>query len=202
MQGNVLGQSGGSAKINGIIEEYKVASGGNVNARSFVKFINEFEASKEGNEIIPDNNAIKNGGTINSAIAISDNKVFVVTASETNLYSKIYTINENTIIAGTITILSGETITCISTTLLSNNRVFVSYVNNTNNLNGIICTIDSNTDIITVGNPNPILGTVVNASSIAIADNSVFISLILNTSKCYLYGIVCTIDGDKITVRN
>lgn len=38
MQGNVLEQTGGGGdKINGIVEEYVVASGGNVNAGEFVK---------------------------------------------------------------------------------------------------------------------------------------------------------------------
>ena len=35
-----LNLAGGSSKINGIIEEYKVASGGNVNAGDFVRLIN------------------------------------------------------------------------------------------------------------------------------------------------------------------
>lgn len=42
MQGNVLGQTSGGLKINGIIEEYKVASGGNIRAGDFVKFINAY----------------------------------------------------------------------------------------------------------------------------------------------------------------
>lgn len=42
MQGNILGQTGGGLKINGIIEEYKVASGGNVRAGDFVKFVNTY----------------------------------------------------------------------------------------------------------------------------------------------------------------
>lgn len=42
MQGNVLGQLGGGIKINGIIEEYKVASGENVRVGEFVKYINNY----------------------------------------------------------------------------------------------------------------------------------------------------------------
>lgn len=42
MQGNVRGQSGGGLDIQGIIQEYKVASGGNINAGDFVKFINNY----------------------------------------------------------------------------------------------------------------------------------------------------------------
>ena len=40
MQGNVLGQSGGNSKINGLIEEYKVAAGENVKAGDFVEYDN------------------------------------------------------------------------------------------------------------------------------------------------------------------
>lgn len=42
MQGNILGQTGGGLKINGIIEEYKVISGGNVRVGDFVKYINNY----------------------------------------------------------------------------------------------------------------------------------------------------------------
>lgn len=47
MQGNVLGQAGANLKINGIIEEYKVASGGNIRGGDFVKFIDNYRYGKQ-----------------------------------------------------------------------------------------------------------------------------------------------------------
>lgn len=82
MQGNVLGQAGGSSKINGIIEEYKVASGGNVNAGDFVRFV---ENKTKATEMYYNDN--KQGQYNVSAVAIDNGKVFIAYGLE-NKYDK------------------------------------------------------------------------------------------------------------------
>ena len=129
MQGNILGQNNSSSnsnlKINGIIEEYTVASGGNVNAGDFVKFINNFTV----NEDTKLSTAAGTGGVI-SAIQLTDNKVFIAHIDNYHLYGMIVTINkDNSITVGTDTKLStaADTGIRISTVKITDNKIFIAH---------------------------------------------------------------------------
>ena len=105
MQGNVLGQTGSNLKINGIIEEYKVASSGKVNAGDFVKYINTYGIDIGENTQI---SSADYSGNIGSAVQIDTNKVFIAYSSGSlvTLYGIICIIEEENITAGEATQLS------------------------------------------------------------------------------------------------
>ena len=54
--------NGGSSSINGLLQQYKVSSGGNISAGDFVKFVNSVEPDKELTTV----NKIKNGEIVES----------------------------------------------------------------------------------------------------------------------------------------
>lgn len=94
MQGNVFGQSGGGLKIDELIEEYKVASGGNVSVGDFVKFIEKYNTGNDTKLT-----ARYNAGEIISAVALLSNKVFIAFGYNTGsgFFGVVCTINDNTI---------------------------------------------------------------------------------------------------------
>ena len=66
------------AKINGIIQDYVVASGGNVNAGDFVKYLNEITIEQD--------TKLDSGSNFISAVKLSENKVFIAHGSEPYLW--------------------------------------------------------------------------------------------------------------------
>lgn len=208
MQGNVLGQSGGSAKINGIIEEYKVASGGNVNAGNFVKFVNDYGTQGLKNDLLLD--SIKYSGTIGSAVALSENSVFIAyqrlpdnNNSINYPYGVVCTIEGDTITMGAITKLS--IYTCdpnnLSVTMLSSNKVFVAFVDKDGDkLYGVVCTIS--TRAISAGSKVTIAETSLynyKLSIVSLSSSKVFIAY-ADTNK-YVTGVICDINGTVITTN-
>lgn len=94
MQGNVLGQSGSGLKIDELIKEYKVASGGNVSAGDFVKFVEKYNLGTDTRLT-----SRSSTGEIISAVVLSSSKVFIAFAYNTGsgFFGVVCTINGNTI---------------------------------------------------------------------------------------------------------
>lgn len=126
MQGNVLGQTGSSLKINGLIEEYTVASGGNVNAGDFVSFVNDSISNE--NELELNSNAVK---WDISAVLLNENKVFIAySSSDDYLYGVICTIDDKNVTVSNATQLSSISNSGYmyrSVTVLDNNTVFIAH---------------------------------------------------------------------------
>lgn len=207
MQGNIRGQAGGGFDINGIIEEYTVASGGNVNAGDFVKFVNEI-----GTDTAINSSTTYTGNVI-SAVALSKNKVFIAHSydkSNNYLYGMVCTINGTVITMGADTQLNATNNTgyAISAVALSENKVFIAYryyYQRNYYMCEVVCTIDGTT--ITKGidtyryHSNNISNYTI--SAVALSENKVFIAYGFNdSSNYYLIGIICTIDGTTITEEN
>lgn len=213
-QVKIRGQSGGSSKINGIIEEYKVASGGNVNAGDFVKFVENEYGTENRLDTTP------HSGDYISAVLIETNKVFVVytigqgtTSFKFNLYGMMCTIERTTITAGVATKLSGDYYNkkSLSVLLINTNKVFITFGglaikgDENSNLYSLVCTINEET--ITVGditliNEQKRSGNYI--STIALGSNKVFIvHSIDNKSFQYsLWGMLCAIEDTEITVKS
>ena len=194
MQGNVLGQAGGSSKINGIIEEYKVASGGNVNAGDFVRLIN----NKFGDDISLETTNYNSYPFL--AQELGKNRLLILYLNNRNLYGMVCTITDTEIICGTeCLIATTEEDTILSTVLLEQNKVFLFFGNYY--LSGIICTITDTGEInaglitqlssyisssFTCLTPKALLGD----------NNTILITYIISTK---MRGIICTITGTNIT---
>ena len=201
MQGNVLGQTGSSLKINGLIEEYKVVSGGNINAGDFVSFVNESISNE--NEFEVNNNAGSSSANI-SAVLLSENKVFVAySSSNYYLYGLVCTIDGKNITMGNTTQLSSISNSGYlykSVTVLDNNTVFIAHsVGSSFYLYGLICTIDGTE--ITIGTDTKLSSSSYSGdlvSTTKLTSNKVFVT-VGSSGSGYLYGLICTIDGTEIT---
>ncbi len=186
----------GGLEINGIIEEYKANAGENINVGDFVGFVN----FKNNTDVKLSNSEY--AGRAISAVALSNNKVFIAhsSGSYVYLYGMICTISENTIIVETDMLLSEN---CaegqgISAVVLSSNKVFVAYGDRSScYLHGIVCII-SGTKITTGTDTtlNSNMGSGKPVSVVALDSNKVFIAY---SYSSYLCGMVCTISGTTIT---
>lgn len=202
MQGNVLGQVGGSSKINGIIEEYKVASGGNVNAGDFVRFVDD--TYSENVQLSNDNYS----GNKTDMILLDENRVFIlyVKTSSQYLYGAICTILNNNISVGTEVKLSTTNIDCLTAILLDENKAFITYTTGSY-VYGMICTALQ--DTITIGTKTN-LGSASSAinslSATKYRENKVCIIYSgynpNNTATMYLYNTICTVAENSIIVEN
>ena len=199
MQGTILGQSSGS-KINGIIEEYKVANEGNVNAGDFVKFIeNNYGTDTQlSSEPYSGYRAI--------AIQLSNNKVFIAHKSSSNyqLSGTVCTIEGTTITVNIDTQLSNTRYSgsAISIIKLSDNKVFIAHSYNDNQqLFGMICTIEGT--MITVNTDMQLSDAIYSGDVISIvklSGNKVFI-VHRHNNNYQLSGMICTIEETAITVN-
>jgi len=201
MQGNVLGQTGSGLKINGIIEEYQVASGGKVNAGDFVTFINNYGLLGKSTQLSTGSLA----GQGISAIKLSENKIFIAHSHNPSyrLYGVVCTIDGTSISMGTDTQLSTIEDSGIytSTVILSENKVFIAHSYNSSSyyLYGIVCTIEG--ESITAGTDTSLSSITKSGYGISatkLSDNKILITHCYGKSDFYLYGMVCTIDGTKI----
>ncbi len=190
---------GGGSKINGLIEEYVVASDGNVNAGDFVKFVNDSSVSTQLST------SMYSGKSI-SAVALSSNKIFIAHADgEHNLlYGLVCKIDNNIITKGTELLLDYASYSglIISVVALSSNKVFVVHEGGTNNntLIGAICTIEETTITKETGT-TLILSTNLyktSFSAVALSSEKIFITYNYGEDEL-LYGFVCTISGTAIS---
>lgn len=201
MQGNVLGQNNSNLKINGIIKEYQIASGGNVNAGDFVSFVNDSISNE--NEFEVNNNTGGNSCDI-SAVLLNENKVFVAySSSDYYLCGVICTIDDKNVTVSNTTQLSSISrsgYTYKSVTVLDNNTVFIAHsVESSFYLYGIICTIDGTE--ITTGTDTKLSSLFYSGhliSTTKLTSNKVFVT-VSSTGTAYLRGLICTIDNTEIT---
>lgn len=190
--------------VNGLIEEYKVASGGKVNAGDFVEFVNNTGPDMVGMYIY--RAAI-------SAVALDENRVFIayLTCVDNNykIYGKICTINGTKITYGLETVLKsyGNLIQSISVTKLNNNKVAIAYILDfeSNSLSGLYL------DVYNI-NGTEITQTMINfgyvdagvtgystVSAITLDENRVFVAFmckLASTNPYVLQGVVFKITDE------
>ena len=189
--------------IDGIIEEYQVASGGNVNAGDFVKFVNGYRTITGTDTMI--NNEEKSGNSI-SAVALSEDRVLLACRNNNTdgyLYAMLLNINNTNITVVTTPLIgmyhnhSGDVVSVVK---LSETKAMIVHSYDTDNyLYGIVCNV-SNTSI-TTGNDTQLSDVKYSGagiSAVALTDSKVFIAHSYGANK-YLYGMVCTISGTTIT---
>ena len=202
MQGNVLGQTSGGLKINGIIEEYKVASGGNVRAGDFVKYINE--GSRISNDTLI--NSSEYSGDVISAVELSMNKIFIARSSTKYyyLYGMICTIQNNEITVECNVKLDNTSYCAksISVVKIDHDKVFIAYSTNVKSVHAVMCTISDTT--ISLGTIKQIGGNYIYGdvhSAILLSENKIIVlhDEYVSTNVRKIYGIVCTISGTTIT---
>lgn len=204
-----LNLSGKGIDINGIIEEYKVASGGNVNTGDFVKFINNYNFEM--------NNILINSGFSSayniSVVALSENKIFIAYGSASSkIVGKVCIINKTgDVNLGIDTMLSTNTNYGFGSELkvivLNENKVFIAHNQyesyNSHRLGGLVCsinetTINAGTDIIITTEAD----NVHEYMPVVLNENKVFIAYRRdNSSSKDLYGVICTINETTITTN-
>ena len=149
---------GGSIEklIQGVIKEYKVAAGGNVNAGDLVSFITNYQEVTGTDETEINTDKI----TILSAVALNDTKVFVaysVYDTQVNVYGIVCEFNNSTINIGNKTLIASSTnynstykvtntFYKLFTVKLTENKVFITYTGMAPTYNNagvyyIVCTI-------------------------------------------------------------
>lgn len=134
-----------------------------------------------------------------SIVTLEENKVFIAYtkgSSKLNLYTMLCTISGTTITAGTEITINGENTyysnPYIGMSLISNNKVFISYTGSYS----LVCTISGTT--VTTGTETRLTESSVDKLSIiTLEENKVFIAL--SYMSHYLSGMVCTISGTTIT---
>ena len=145
-----------------------------------------------------------------SAVAIGENKVFVVHrgAGTSYLYGVVCTIAGSDITAGADTVISslGTSSSYESTSVASiaTDKVFITHgvYSSSRYLYGVVCTISGTT--ITVGTDTQLSSTassyIAPSNAIAVCSSEETAVFYRNYSNTYLYGVVCTISGTTITV--
>lgn len=212
MQGNVLGQSGGGLKIDEIIKEYQVVSGGNVNVGDFVKYIEEIKEETINDLKVNTNLSIKNKCNIAilSVVQLSPTKIFIICKDfiDSGVYGIICTIDNEVIKLNSTTQLNikAEDNFRISATLLEENKIFIvsSYTSSSYHyIYGTICTIED--DIVTQGeNSRIVYDTYIlhSLEVIQLSSNRVFVTFSYHISSSsdsyYMESIICTISGTTI----
>ena len=197
VNGNKITGTSKAIEINGIIENYKVEAGQNVNIGDFVTFINR-TATGTDTKITTGSNT----GAAMSAIKLSENKVFIAHTGEDRkeLYGVVCTIDGTTITVGTDTQISSESyITIINGVALLENKVFIAFLNAAY-VYGIVCTIDE--DNITAGTKLTITtGAYENLSVTMLSSTSV--AIIYSEGSAYsLSAVAVTITGTTIKTGN
>lgn len=206
---NLFNQQSGGSKINGIIEEYYVYAGANVNAGDFVEFVNGVAGQRtETSEDTAINNTDSRPSEVISAVELSENRVFIAHNKDTSdyyLYGVVCTIENAKIIVGTDTQLSTERYTGyqISTVLLDDGRVFIAHSYSTSyNLYGMLCTIEGSS--ITVNKDTNLASSYSGAgkrlSATKLTGSKIFVAHIVNDTNYFLYATVISINGNTISM--
>lgn len=183
----VINQSigGGGAKINGVIEQYRVAAGENISAGDFVQFVHEV-----GSELNLGTQSSWAGLHTTKAVQLDQNRVLVI--SENNILL-VVTIDGTQISKGTAV----QSLTFDSpydAVLVGTDKVLFAYTSSSKCYCSILTINDtevsvSSTEYIYQGE---------NARSMCLLDtNRVFIAHGIYTNS-YLYGVVVSISGTTI----
>ena len=170
---------GGGIKINGIIEQYRVSAGKNINAGDFVQFVNDI-GQETG--LINQDEYSYNGS---SAVKINENKIVVFHGGRfhgSELYATLITVNNMSFSVGTTTMICDEPYSGMNprAVLVDTNTIFIAHnhedYNRGYDLYGVLITI--NNSIITVGADTCIYdtGTAATKDVILIETNKVFVT--------------------------
>lgn len=177
-------------EINGLIEQYKVMAGSTINAGDFVNFVN-IVLEEFTDRVGTRHNCI-------SCVVLDENKVFFAQISE----NVTITTSLLEIIDGDINVLANENTTYTtnyglsSSVLLEPNKVFLAYGDASNNLCGLIISINNNTmtyytsEICSNG---IVAASTTGDSCVLIEQNRVFIA---RSASNYLYGTLVDISGN------
>ena len=194
-------KSGSKLEIDGIIEDYRVYAGKNVDAGDFVEFINTIASSTTATSSDTSIVTTTSSGRYLSAIALDDSRVFIVHMKDNSTYSLngiVCTVSGATITKGTDTVISSTKnsgMYGMALVLLPNGNVFLAYPPG---FYGVICTITGTT--ITHGTSTTIGGYGYDKpTATLLPDGNVFVATRNDDSNKYLYGQVCTISGTTIT---
>lgn len=214
MQGNVLGQTGGGLNIKGLLKEYEVASGGKVRTGDFVKYINE--AVSVGNYTT---NTVSNANILNytnasvSAVALENNKIFIVYSQDQCLYGIICSLKGDILTQGIETLISNNEASArtFSICYFSPTSVFICYLKNTGQdsnykcpLYGRICSIDNynitleTENIVTLPDTQVLSGS--ELFTTYLRDNKILLlnNFYYSSSGVNIYATVCTITASSI----
>lgn len=197
-------KGGSGLNINGIIEDYYVYAGENVNAGDFVEFVNGV-AGTENNGSNSAKQIFATGSKFTSyvkATYLGDNKVFLALrySGDYYVYGLVLVVDGATITQGSALSLGLSTIYQFAVDRLSNNKVFVACGGKSgNNLVGMICTIDGTT--ITKGTTVTINSSSYTADKMSVktlSEDKVFVAHSIDSSL-RLYANICTVSGTTIT---
>lgn len=205
---NNMPNASGNSSINGLIEEYYVYAGENIEAGDLVEFVNGIGASSSQTTVDTNLANYYNTSAAFSAVKINNSTIFIAHSygygsDYRYLYGVVITIQNGNIIVGADTELnsSGYSGWSIKATLLESGRIFIAHSKGSYHyLAGMIVTVTGTT--ITV-NSDTELSTINYSCSynspliITLANNYVFIAH-NNDSNCSLYSIVFQITGTTI----
>lgn len=187
--------------IHGIIEEY--VAKGNISTGGFVKYIGELIKDKE----LISTNDNESIAEIISVAQLDENTVFIVHNNGSNtvkyyVYGVVCKIQNGEIIVGTDTQLTSEYIKGISIVALNKNKVLIAYSPaESSYLRARICTINEMDievgDMSYLATDTGFEASVISATKLT--ESKVFVAYSNSIINKYLYGVVCTIDGDAIT---
>ena len=206
----LYGQKASGADINGIIKDYHVYAGENISAGDLVEFINGLSGytSETTSDTVIRNSAYD--GFSLYAVALDENRVFVVHSNSSNyyLYGVVLTINNSKISKGTDTQLctTANTGRIFVPRRLSDGKIFIAYarVSNSYKLYGMLVTISGTTPAVlddrTLSNKgNDGVGIDVTVTYDANGNEYIFVTHSA-LDYCRLYGIVCSIIKDSNTI--
>lgn len=199
----------GGSKIDGLIKEYTVASGGNISKGSFIKFVNRYtETDRISEDLSNIENSVQHPPL---AVELQSNKVLVLFndnngSNGANFYLRgvVCSITEVGINIGTDTQLSAELGSGYRKTavLITDNKVLIAYGNNYK-LQGIICTVEGLN--IIVGTPTTIYScantsyNIYEMSAVSLESNKVFLVFGYGSSSSMTVGgTICTINANEI----
>lgn len=139
---NVTG-GGSGVDINGVIKEYQVAAGQNINAGDFVEFVNEnfYGTIKMGSTTY-------SGGAF-SIEELSNERIFIAYTGTNNrhLYARVISIANGTFQLGTEIVLDSSCYTYgaqqIDTIVVSDSKVAVAYRYSASHMYVVICSINN-----------------------------------------------------------
>lgn len=180
-------------EINGLIEQYKVFDGATVNAGDFIEFVN----------VTVNNFAEQLGkrGANMSCIPLDETRVFMAYVYADYLVTSIVEV-----VDGSINVLANNTTTFTSNfgvssgVLLEQNKIFLSYGDASNNLNGLIVYINGTSMEYHSGElcSNGVAAVATDGDSCVLLEpNKVFIARKAGSS--YLYGTIVEINGTTMT---
>jgi hypothetical protein len=171
--------------LNGIIKQYKVNAGENVNAGDFVEFVNKWGSGE-----------FSTASSHITACKLDENKVLVAyrDVGSKQGTAVVLTISGTSVTVGTPTVIHSKSTEYIRLATLSNNKVFCAYYAYTNSAyDGLVSlfTIDGTSISATEGEKLSTSSLVV-WSAVALSDSKVLLCTSAGSS-------VCTISGTTIT---